>query len=175
MANIVNSSNLLWVHLLLHFQNLWTFGPFIHQCFLRLNNISSFSQRWKKAEEKNESLTKGTEILWYLTLNFTMPCASKRAIINNHLQVHARCLRTCAADSWLRWCHLFSQQTQSPDLRLHWHSLWPEALLISPFREDRGDGGGGLGAAVRIETGKGQGSRWHPICPSYVRAVIPTD
>lgn len=35
--------------------------------------------------------------------------------------------------------------------------------------------GGWGGEAVRIEAGKGQGSRWHPICPSYVRAVIPTD
>lgn len=61
--------------------------------------------------------------------------------------------------------------THSPDLKLHLHPLsGPEAPLISPFREDGAEGGG-----VRIEAGKGQGSRWHPICPSYVRAVIPTD
>lgn len=51
----------------------------------------------------------------------------------------------------------------------------PSGLLIPPLRDDGEDDGRGLGAAVRIEAGKGQASRWHPICPSYVRPVIPTD
>lgn len=79
-------------------------------------------------------------------------------ITQNHLLAHARCLRTCAADSWLRWCHLFRRQTQSPDLKLYLHPLWPEAPLISPFRGG-GDGGGGLGSGSEDGGWKGTGKQ----------------
>lgn len=72
-------------------------------------------------------------------------------------------------------CHWFLAAVMSPLLS---RQAWPQTTQAGPLTEapvhspvwprrvkaewSRGRGGW-------LEAGKGQGSRWHPICPSYVR------
>lgn len=94
---------------------------------LCLKIMSPYGLKWTKAHSSEAEKRGGT-------LNFNASNCDdlkgvklhnatcfKRTITPDHLLAHAKCLRTCATDSWLQWCHFFRQQTQRPDLKLHLH------------------------------------------------------
>ena len=128
--------------------------------FNAVRKLTAARQR-KKKERGAANVKAPAEMLW---LNFTTPPASERTIAPNLFfnWRMRRCSRTCAADSWLRWCHSLRRQTHSPDLKLHLHPLWPRGSVDFPIffffcggwwwedgrgerGADGGEEGGGLG------------------------------
>lgn len=137
---------------------------------VRLENDLLFCLKWKTAhntETKIQSPSWDTVTL-LRTLNLTMPPASEEEA----LQII--CWRMQSV--WFL-AAVMSLFRPAKHRALTYNYLRTPSIHGLRWFLRLGKMGRGLRvrAVRRIEVGKGQGSRWHPICPSYVRAVIPTD